>query len=273
MSALVWDAVGSRTYEAGVSKGVLYGEDGEGFAWNGLTAIESSIDSEVDPVHFDGVKFNDLVTVGDFQATMRAFTYPDEFLRYEGTYEDQTGFYITGQQPSRFGLSYQTKVGDDVSGIEAGYKLHILYNLTAIPSETSYETLSLDTEPIEFEWQLTSVPEDIDGYKPTAHVILDSRKLDPNLMRDVEDILYGSEDNDPHLPSLQALASFIRSWERLIIINNGDGTWTAISNEDGIIVMSDASTFEITSDSAVYLDDDSYTIGSSDKNEDDIWLP
>jgi hypothetical protein len=69
------------------------------------------------------------------------------------------------------------------------------------------------------------------------------------------------------------LASFIRSWERLIIINNGDGTWTAISNEDGIIVMTDASTFEITSDSAVYLDDDSYTIGSSDKNEDDIWLP
>lgn len=274
MSTLVWDQLGDRSYESGVSKGVLYQENGDGVAWNGLTSVQESIDTSVDPVHFDGVKFNDLVTIGDFNGVIHAFTYPDEFLYYEGTIEDQTGFYITGQPHSRFGLSYQTEIGNDTTGPNSGYKIHILYNLTAVTSDTVYETLSLDSSPIEFEWTITSVPEDIESFQPTAHVILDSRKVDPSLLNDIEDILYGSDDNEPHLPSLQALATYIRSWNRLIVVDNGDGTWTATADDDlDIITMLDDITFQIVSDTAVYLDADTYTITSSDKNEGDIWLP
>ena len=43
MSKLVWDVVGEREYETGVSKGVLYpmvsGAYPKGVAWSGLTAI------------------------------------------------------------------------------------------------------------------------------------------------------------------------------------------------------------------------------------------
>ncbi|MET0786512.1 MAG: hypothetical protein ABWY25_07400 [Paenisporosarcina sp.] len=273
MTALTWDEIGQRYYETGVSKGVFYDVDGKGVAWNGLTAVEESVSNQVQAVHFDGLKFNDIVTVGDFKAVMRAWTYPDEFLRYEGIVEEQSGFFIADQPGSQFGLSYQTRVGDDITGLEAGYKIHILYNLTALPSQKLYQTMSLETDPLEFEWTLTAIPEYIENFRPTAHVIFDSRRMDPWLLQDIESVIYGDEDNDPHLPSLKGLSTYIRKWDRLIITDHEDGTWSADSPREEQIVMLDETTFEITSDSAIYLDSETYEISSSDKNEEDLWPP
>ncbi|MET0786074.1 MAG: hypothetical protein ABWY25_05160 [Paenisporosarcina sp.] len=273
MAALVWDEIGKHFYETGISKGVLYKDDTYGVAWNGLTSIEESTSSSVESIHFDGLKINDLITIGDFTAVLRAFTYPDEFLAYEGILQDQTGFYVTDQPQSRFGLSYQTNVGDDIHGVEGGYKIHLLYNLTAIPAQKLYQTLSEDSSIIEFEWSIRAVPEYIENFRPTAHVIFDSRKLDPYLLEDLESIFYGDENKEPRLPSLKGLATFIRKWDRLIITDNGDGTWTAFSPLEDVIIMIDETTFQIVSDTAVYLDPDTYTIESSEKNEEDIWLP
>lgn len=271
MAALVWDQIGQRFYETGIDKCVFYDSIGYGVAWNGLTAIEETVSNEVQAVHFDGVKFNDIVTVGDFTAVMRAWTYPDEFLPYEGILEDQAGFFVADQPQSQFGLSYQTKVGNDVETTEHGYKIHLLYNLTALPSTKVYNTLSMESEPHEFEWTITAIPEDIDYYRPTAHVIFDSRKMDPLLLIDLEDILYGDEEHPPRLPPLKGLANFIRKWDRLIITDHGDGTWSADSEVEGQIIMLDDTTFQIIADTAIYLDPETYTISSSDKNEEDLW--
>jgi len=273
MTALIWDETSKRLYETGVSKGVFYDVNGYGAAWNGLTAIEEATSNQVQAVHFDGLKFNDIVTLGDFSAVMRAWTYPDEFLPYEGILEDQTGFFVTDQPLSRFGLSYQTNIGNDVEGLEHGYKIHILYNLTAIPAQKIYQTMSLETAPLEFQWTITGIPEAIENFRPTAHIIFDSTKMDQWLLEDLESIIYGDADNPPHLPPLKGLATFIRKWDRLIITDNGDGTWTAESPRESQIVMLDDTTFEITADTAVYLDPETYEISSSDKNEEDIWLP
>lgn len=273
MTTLVWDEVGTRFFETAVSHGVFYDDEGRGVAWNGLTSIEESVSDQVQAVHYDGLKFNDLVTVGDFSAVMRAWTYPDEFLPYEGILEEQKGFYVTYQPRSKFGLSYQTKVGNDIDGIEHGFKLHILYNLTALPAQKMYQTLSLDVEPLEFEWTLTAIPEAIENYRPTAHIIFDSRRIDPWLLEDIMSIIYGDEDNDPYLPPLKGLATFVRKWDRLIITDNGDGTWTAESPRESQIIMLDETTFQITADTAVYLDPVTYQISSSDKNEEDIIFP
>jgi len=273
MTALIWDETSKLFYETGISKGVFYDVDGYGVAWNGLTAVEESVSNQVQAVHFDGLKFNDIVTVGDFTAVMRAWTYPDEFLPYEGILEDQKGFYVADQPGSKFGLSYQTKIGNDIDGLEHGYKIHLLYNLTALPAQKIYQTMSLETEPLEFQWTITAIPEAIENYRPTAHVIFDSRTMDPWLLEDIESIIYGDEDNPPHLPPLKGLATFIRKWDRLIITDHGDGTWTAESPREGQIIMVDGTTFEITADTAIYLDPVTYEISSSDKNEEDIWLP
>ena len=273
MATLVWDKIEDRFYEAGVCKCVLYKDDSYGVAWNGLTSVQEDVDNEVESVHFDGIKFNDIVTIGDFSGVIRAFTYPEEFLFYEGTIEDQTGFYALNQPQSKFSLSYQTNTGDAINGSYAGYKIHLLYNLTALPSQKTYQTLSLDTEPMEFEWTITAIPEELENFRPTAHVIFDSRRLDPHLLKDLEEILYGSENNDPYIPSLKGLGTFLRKWDRLIVTDLGNGLWEAYSPLEDVITMLDPTTFQIVTDTATYLDADTYTIESSEKNEEDIWLP
>jgi hypothetical protein len=272
MTALIWDEIGDRIFESGVSKGVFYDQDGHGVSWNGLTSVEVNTPVEVQPIYFDGLKFNDFVTFGNFAGDMKAFTYPDEFLPYEGFLQDQRGFYVSNQPTGRFGLSYRTNVGSDLDS-DLGYKLHVLYNITAVPTQRDYQTLATDIQPIVFEWNISAIPEYIEGFRPTAHIIFDSRHMDPWLLADIEEILYGDEDTDAYLPSLKSLSTFIRKWDRLIITDNNDGTWTASSMQEGQIVMTDSETFEITADTAEYLDPDTYNIWSSDKNEEDIWLP
>jgi len=327
VATLTWDQVGERLFETGVSKGVLYKSDGYGVAWNGLISVDNNESDNTEPVYFDGVKFNDIVTQGDFTATIRAYTYPDDFEPYEGSMEDQDGFYVLNQPHQRaFGLSYQTIVGNDTTTINYGYKIHLLYNLIALPAQKTYKTFGDSIDPLEFEWEISSIPEEIEGYRPTAHVIIDSTRIDPYLLADLEEILYGatsvdeltiidhgdgtwtayspvegvirlgddasfeidsstavyldadtytisSSANDAYLPSLKALASFIRSWNRLVITDNLDGTWTASSPIEGVITMLNPTTFQIETDTAEYIDTDTYTITSSEKNEGDIWLP
>lgn len=267
MSVLTWDQTGSREFEAGVSEAVLYKPDVPGVPWNGVTSIDEGVRNSSEPVYFDGTKFNDLITIGDFNGSLKAFTYPDEFLECEGIIEDELGFMVTGQLPQPFGLSYKTKVGNDVNGIEDHYKIHLLYNLTAIPQQISHQTLSLSTDPIEFEWALTSIPEYIDYYRPTAHIILDSGNFDEFLLRDIEDMLYGTESTDPHMPSLKYLSNYIKHWGRFVITDYGDGTWSAYTPLEGVITMLDSETFQIDTDTAEFIDADSYTISSSDAPE------
>jgi hypothetical protein len=266
MTTISWDGIGERYYENGVSQGVFYGEDGVGVPWNGLTFVEESRVDSTEPLYIDGLKFGDLVTLGDFEGKMKAFTYPDEFLAYEGVLEAEVGVYLTRQPKGRFGLSWKTEINNDL-GQSIGYKLHILYNLLAIPAEKTYETLSLDNEPIEFEWDISAFPEEIDNFRPTAYMVIDSRKIDPFLLLDIEGLIYGTSETDPILPNMNGLITFIMNWGRFIITDNGDGTWTATTPLDGFIEMLDETTFEITVDTAVYLDPETYEISSSEQEE------
>jgi hypothetical protein len=272
MARVLWDQVGDRRFESGVSNVVLYVENGNGVPWNGVTSIDDDVDTSIDPVYFDGVKFEEIVSIGDTHANIKAFTFPDEFLECQGTVEDQAGFYVMNQPPKRFSLAYRTEVGDDISGQRAFYKLHVLYNLLAIPTSTSRATINDTPEAVEFEWELTSLPTEFADYRPTSQLMLDSRKVDSYLMSDIEDILYGSADNEATLPSLKNLSAFIRKWNRLIIVDNGDGTWTAASpiEPDPYITLNVDGSFSIDTDTATYLDANTYTIESTDKNTEDV---
>lgn len=272
MTKIVWDQIGERFYETGISRGVFYGSDSKGVPWNGLISVENSAVDDLDPLYIDGVKYTDVVSLGDFEGELSAYTYPDAFLEYQGIWESQQGFYLAHQTKSRFGLCYRTEISSDL-GESIGYKLHLLYNLLAIPKDKEYETLSLDTEPGEFEWELSAIPEDVDNFRPTAYVIIDSRKVDPFLLADLEDILYGDATHQARLPDLNSLVSFVMRWNRLIVVDNGDGTWTATSPLDGVIEMTSSTEFEITSDAASYIDSETYTLQSTDKNEDILWPP
>lgn len=238
MTQLVWDQVGSRTYESGLDRGVLYLSDGRAVPWNGLTAILEKRNVDISPTYYDGRKIQDRVVLGDFEATLKAVTYPDEFVEVEGLGEIRYGVYAADQGPQVFDLCYRTLIGNDLEGEQAGYKLHIIYNITAIPNGRAHATISANPSVVEFEWDISAVPDDTPGFRPTAHIILDSREMDPWLLEDIEEMLYGSEFTQPELMPLSELVTFMDEWYRWKVTDNGDGTYTLTSARDEQLVFS-----------------------------------
>lgn len=212
MTALTWDDPGTRKYETGCDKGVLYLSDGTGVPWNGLTGVEEKpVGFTTQPLYFEGIKFNEIVSVGDWSAILRAYTYPDEFLEYEGFIEVDNGLIVGGQDTGLFGLSYRTMVGNDVTP-ELGYKIHILTNLTATPGNTANKNSMPTPNAVEFEWTLTAIPQQIPGFRPTATIVFDSTKSSPEFTADFEAILYGSDTTTARLPYLEELVNFAGAW-------------------------------------------------------------
>lgn len=201
MSKLVWDQVGERIYETGVSKGVLYpmsnsGTYPNGVAWNGLTSVsESPEGADIEDVYADNIKYLQLQAAETFGATIEAYTYPDEFALCDGSVELAPGV-MAGQQPRKaFGLCYRTEVGNDIQGESYGYKLHLIYGGRAQPSEKSYETINDSPEAIQFSWEISTTPVNVTGQKATASITIDSTKIgDANIMTALEDILYGTDE-------------------------------------------------------------------------------
>lgn len=192
---LKWDQTGERVYETGVSKGVLYpqvnGAYPKGVAWNGLTNVnESPSGAEATPLYADNIKYLNLLSAEDFGATVEAYTYPDEFGECNGEAALATGVAVGQQTRKAFGMSYQTKVGNDTNP-DAGYKLHLVYGALAKPSEKSYGTVNDSPEAITFSWELTTTPVEVPGMKPTAIITIDSTKVDAAKLAALEEILYG----------------------------------------------------------------------------------
>lgn len=262
MPLLEWDNVGERVYETGLDRGVLYLPDGSAVPWNGLTSVIEKFDKDSSPVYFDGMKINDLVVLGDFAASMKAVTYPDEFVELEGLGSVRPGLFYADQMPKPFGLCYRTQIGNDLEGDTVGYKIHILYNVIAVPNDKTYATMSNDPNLVEFEWNITAVPEEVPGFRPTAHIILDTREIDPWLLEDIEEKLYGSDGAFASLIPMPELVTFINDWYRVRIVDHGDGTWSAITARDGFIFYYDPEEehFRIENVNAIYLDDDTFII-------------
>lgn len=171
---LEWDKAGEHVFETGVDHGVLYVMNnnayGEGVAWNGLTAVtESPEGAEVTAIYADNIKYLNLRSAEEFNATIEAYTYPDEFEECDGSAALGEGVKIGQQVRKTFAFCYRTKVGNDLDP-EAGFKLHIIYGASAAPSERAYATVNDSPEAITFSWEISTVPVEVEGHKPTAHV-------------------------------------------------------------------------------------------------------
>lgn len=264
MPELVWDKVGDRVFESGLDKGVLYLPDGSAVPWNGLTSVIESFDKASSPVYYDGMKINDLITLGDFSATMKAVTYPDEFVELEGSAPVKSGLFYSDQPPQSFGLCYRTRIGNDLDGEDGAYKIHILYNVTALPNDKTYASHGSSPSLVQFEWKITAVPQEIAGFRPTAHLIIDSREVDPWLLEDLQAMLYGTTLSNAALIPMPALITMINTWFRVKITDNGDGTWTALSSRDGFISINIVTQFfDIIGVNAIYLNDDTFQISDT----------
>lgn len=203
---LQWDQIGEKIYETGTKRGVIYpmanGEYPKGVAWNGLTAVtESPAGADITDLWADDIKYASIRATETFGATIEAYTYPDEFAICDGTAEPVQGVFIGQQNRKAFGFSYVTTVGNDTEYNDYGYKLHLIYNATASPSEKAYATINDSPEAITFSWELATTPVEVTGYKPTASLTIDSTKVkDISKLKALEDILYGTDSQEPRLP-------------------------------------------------------------------------
>lgn len=215
MSKLVWDQTGERYYETGVKQGVLYpqaagGTYPKGVAWNGLTAVtESPSGAEATALYADDIKYLNLISAEEFGATIEAYTYPDEFAQCDGSAALATGVSIGQQSRKAFGLCYRTTLGNDVDGNDFGYKLHIIYNALAAPSEKAYATINDSPEAITFSWEVTTTPVTVTGFKPTASITIDSTKANVEKLAALEKILYGDAEVEARLPLPDEIATLM----------------------------------------------------------------
>lgn len=215
MAKLVWDQAGQKLFETGVDHGVLFVSDRQGgyqpgVVWNGLTSVaENPSGAEANPVYADNIKYLNIISAEEFGATIEAYTYPDEFMECDGSAEVVAGVNIGQQARKTFALCYRTRIGNDVAGDNLGYKIHIIYNCQAAPSGKTYSTVNESPEAITFSWELSTTPVPVEGFRPTATVVIDSTKVSASALAAVEAVLYGNEEEDAQLPSIENLLSML----------------------------------------------------------------
>lgn len=240
MAKIVWDTIGDRYYENGVDHCVLYpiittgqnaGTYSTGVPWNGVTKIsEKPSGADANKKWADNINYLTIYGAEEFACSIEAYTYPDEWMECDGsaplkvatgsganiTYTDVPGARV-GQQPRRgFGLTYRTKIGNDVAGGDYGYKLHLVYGCRASTSDRGYETINDSPDALTFSWEITTTPIAMPGLKPAALITVDSRDFtgdDITKLQLLESKLYGKEGtgtgNNPMLPMPDVVAGIL----------------------------------------------------------------
>lgn len=213
---IVWDKVGERLFETGVNQGVLYPLNtatntyDKGVAWNGLVSVgEEPSGAEPSPQYADNIKYLNLMSAEDFGATIECFTYPEEFEECDGSRELAKGVIVTQQTRKTFGFGYRTLIGNDVLGTDYGYKLHLVYGCLASPSSKTRSTVNESPEAATMSYTVTTTPVAVKDMKPTAHVIIDSTKTVPAKLAALEEILYGTDDEEPRMPLPDEVATLL----------------------------------------------------------------
>lgn len=212
MTRATWDDAGLRLFHTGVDRGMLYTGDKIPLAvsWSGLASVtEATVGSDPSPYYLDGQKILNLSTGENFAGSIEAFASPDEFAPCAGRSRLSTGLFAADQPRQTFGFSYRTLVGNDTVGTGFAYKVHIIYNATAQVSNFTHATIASDPTPKTNTWAFTTCPVLVDGYKPTSHFIFDTRVVDPHIMANLEDVLYGNATTDPRLPNITELIMFL----------------------------------------------------------------
>ena len=211
---LTWDQIGEKFYETGVDRGVLYpmagAAYGTGEAWNGLMSVdEQPSGAEPTPLYANNRKYLELLSAEEFGMTIGAYTFPAGFRQCIGVKELAEGVYVAQQNRVPFGFTYRTLIGNDTEKTAHGYKIHLVYNATAKPSEKSNKSINESPEAAELSWECSTTPVDIPGCSPAAHIEIDSTTVAAEKLKAIEDILYGTESAEAKMIMPDELAELL----------------------------------------------------------------
>lgn len=241
MAKIDWQDAGWGQYSGGAHRGVLYRGLSVWEPWYGITSVSEISQTSVESDYDDGTKVRDRATPNDFTARITSYTYPSILDDYD----------------SGLNLTYRTPVYDHENN-EVGYKLHLIYNCYIFEPESVYTT---NDTPDLFTWDISATPEAIPSMRPASHIYVDSIRTPAAVIKMLEDVLYGTPTKNPRFPTINDLFAIFAGSSALIIVDHGDGSWTATGPDD-VVRMIDDTTFEINSISAIYIDSDSYIVTS-----------
>lgn len=217
MSRLTWDKVAEHTYETGVDRAVLYpmGKSGKyeaGVAWNGITGItHTPSGADANDFYADNIKYLTLRGAENVGGTINAYTCPNEWYACDGSAELLPGIYVGQQTRKAFGLCYRTLKGNDTEGTDYGYILHLVYNATASPSSREYSTVNESPEPLNPSWEFSTTSTSVKGQKPASYLTIDSTVVDAAKLKLLEDKLYGTDDSEPTLLTIDEVIELFQA--------------------------------------------------------------
>lgn len=250
---IVWGA--DRTYHSGIDRGVIYPFDGPAVPWNGLVSVDEEGGQERSTYYQDGRKYLTVVTPREYKAKITAYTFPDKLAELCGVAEVADGLFLDEQSSGQFNLSYRVMLNGGPH-----YRIHLIYGITAMLDGAQFQTHSDDTTPSDFVFDLDAIPQELEGYRPTAHVMIDTTNLDPALVNDIESRLYGRGESAASIPSLPTLYDMMSFGDTIIIRDPGDGTFTIEGSYKNVKSFSDGS-FEVTN-----LQDDQVVLNPGGQN-------
>jgi hypothetical protein len=243
MTRLIWD---KRPYQVGIDRGVYYTAEGVGEPWNGLTSVEESPSESGDARYLDGIKLRSKKSLGSFEATIEAFTYPLSFEEHLGL----SGGLNSRRRQAVFNFTYRVMTDN-------GYKIHLVYNATANPTSRTYQFESADT----FSWDITTKPLYVEDSTPSAHLIIDAGLAYSSTIAQIEDVLYGSDASDARMPMPDEILAIFDANAILTVTEIEEGLFEIDAPTDAL-QMIDATTYEIEWPSVARVDYDTYSIYS-----------
>lgn len=210
MSKLTWDAVEERLYETGVDRGVVYPKNGTPAAWNGLISVtDSPSGAEATPLYANNRKYLNLLSVEEYAFSIEAYMSPEEFDECDGSAQLVPGVRVRQQKRTPFDFTYRNLIGNDTEGTSYGYKLHLIYNALAAPAESANTSINDSPEAKTLSWECSTTPVEIEGYEASAHIEIDSTKIDASKLAALEAMLYGSESAEPKMPTPAELVELL----------------------------------------------------------------
>lgn len=261
MTRVQWMKEEDKLVQGGLDRGVLYPENKPAVPWNGLVNVVESGAQQTNTYYVNGRKFLTTVTPREYEAKIQAVTFPDEFAEICGITEAADGLFLDSQVPDQFGLSYRTHYAGGTA-----YRIHLLYGVTAAMSDVSYQSLSGGSnDPTMFEFDISAIPQELEGFRPTAHVIIDSRNLSPLVLANVENIIYGTHNMEASLPTIQSLFDMMNYGDIVVIRDNGDGTWEAEGSYKYISVDPHSGEFLIKNVTVQDNGDGTYKVASTNE--------
>jgi hypothetical protein len=212
MTRVTWDASGQRLYQTGIDRGMIYLADGSVSTWSGLVSVtESPSGGDPVPTFLDGQKVLNVPGGVNYEGTIESMSLPLSAAACAGWGILQYGLYASNQPRLPFGFSYRTLIGNDVSGTDFAYRIHLIFNCTAKASDFTHETVKDQPSVKTYSWGITAVPVSFPGKRPTAHVIFDTRVQTPPTITAIEALLYGDDETDAVMPTTDQVALLLSS--------------------------------------------------------------